>query len=250
MLLAATSACSSSDDATGASCPAAYPEDGTSCSDVGSLCYYAVEGPDPHIGRLLGRCPSGQDCERPRCSTMTECGRNGFGHWDVGILPSCFVDAGLDAAISDADISDAGDAASNAICDLVLFPLREIEGPACAPRIDLDAYCKHRDCPTSLADFSKKWGCDDPDAGSDEDAGNLTVIRSEGCGTVEFTLSSGTAETFYHFDSDTGALLGAADFDDVLGLEDRGCDCMNEGEPFGGTFRKKCAEKTDVVCER
>lgn len=160
------------------------------------------------------------------------------------------LDAAMDAPVGGDAAADSGSFA----CRSEEFPLWSPEGVHTATRVPLDLYCEHAYCPRTLAEYLENYTCKEVDeAGVDdpaaEDGGLIyrsTMLRSDGCGSVQFTTLGYAWPREFNFDSASGELIGAARMDDV-GTELPGTPCLDAAY-VAGTFRASCPSELLMVC--
>jgi hypothetical protein len=197
-------------------------------------------GPDGSAGRgASGRGSSGRD--GGGVAGTSGAGRDASAGRDAN--------AGSDAAAGrDASAgSDAGDPCA-------AFPLEDMplwyggEVHFSARRMPLDVLCTGA-CNRPLDEFEAGLRCDSPaeDAGDEGegDAGDFPWLRSEGCGTVQFT--TGPHPLLYNFDADTGKLIGHAQLDDAPSTTRGSGECESAGW-IAGTVRARCDDEKRSVC--
>lgn len=114
-----------------------------------------------------------------------------------------------------------------------------------ATRLPLAVLCV-RACPT-LASFDARYQCEpitaDADAGS---AAEYNMVRTEGCGTVAYDSPPDSWPRHYHFDAQTGALIGLAQLDDI-GQTLPGSTC-DDAAFVAGTIKPSCTNVTVQHC--
>lgn len=168
---------------------------------------------------------------------------------------------GRDAAV---DVKDAQtDANMNTdagfVCKREGFPLwrADLTFETRATRLPLDVYCKGSHCPSSLQDYLQTLTCEDLDDGgiqdiamgndiSDGGNANDLVLRSEGCGRVQFHTIHPAWPRDYNFDAASGKLIGAARLDDA-GFAFPGTPCEDAGY-VAGEFRASCPGEVLKLC--
>ncbi len=104
-------------------------------------------------------------------------------------------------------------------------------------------------CGGSLAEFMADLEChpvDDIDGGSSAP----DWIRSEGCGSVQFsTPLPSFISRVHNFDADSGELVGYAQLEDAADSPGRIRGCSSFGW-LGGEIRAQCADERVSDCER
>ena len=76
-------------------------------------------------------------------------------------------------------------------------------------------------------------------------------LRSEGCGSVQFSTVRPSWPRNYNFDADTGELIGVAQLDDVgVPLPGAGNDACLSATWIAGEIRQQCADEQVSVCQR
>jgi len=187
--------------------------------------------------------PSDAGGQMPFDAAMPDSGR------DDGGDPA--TDAGRDAAV------DSGGDASDAQCeaaDLTDWGALDAFG---ATRIPLSDFCE--DGCTTLGTWSADFDCYDVsdggepigfgDGDADLDSGLFRWwTRTEGCDSVVFETIAPSWPRYYHFATDSGALLGHARVDDIVQPIPHS-DCVDAafvtGEPMAA-----CQDETAMLCER
>jgi hypothetical protein len=169
-------------------------------------------------------------------------------------------DAGADGNDASADAGLATDAAADSgsfECKSEHFPLwgMDSESVTSATRVPLDLYCQGIQCPQNLNDFLKIFTCAElDDAGiaslDPRNDGGVELtdawLRSDGCGSVQFSTLPFSWPRHFNFDAQSGVLIGAARLDDI-GTSVPGTPCNAAGY-VAGTFRASCASEVLMVC--
>jgi hypothetical protein len=166
-----------------------------------------------------------------------------------------------DAAVSgkDAELEASTEPDAALLCKSELFPLwsAEIEGVMTATRVPLDALCRNN-CPRSLQEYLQLLACEElDDAGIHEieqghdptDGGaelGFVLLRSDGCGSVQFSTLAPSWPRYFNFDASSGELIGAARLDDIFTTV-AGTPCMDAAF-VAGEIRSSCAGETLMIC--